>query len=48
MRRRRPNGDGVGALDDYFDDNNPNIYPFAGDTYGDGVNSDVMDWIACE
>ena len=43
-------GDGfedINAGGDDCDDNNPNVYPMAGDTYGDGVDSDC-DGLDCE
>jgi hypothetical protein len=39
-------GDGVAAAID-CDDSDPNIYPYAGDVYGDGIDSDC-DGIDCE
>ena len=40
-----PDGDGFTAATD-CNDNDPNIYPRAGDTYGDGVDSDCDGLIA--
>jgi hypothetical protein len=40
--------DGDGSIQgEDCDDNNPNIFPFAGDTFGDGVDSDC-DGLDCE
>lgn len=39
--------DDINAGGDDCDDNNPNIHPMAGDTYGDGVDSDC-DGLDCE
>ena len=39
-------GDGYTTVDD-CDDTDPTVHPFAGDTYGDGVDSDC-DGMDCE
>ncbi len=39
--------DDINAGGDDCDDSNPNIYPMAGDTYGDGIDSDC-DELDCE
>ena len=39
--------DDINAGGDDCDDNNPNIHPMAGDTYGDGIDSDC-DSLDCE